>query len=60
MDVAGVMAAYFPVARVCTAQSREAHGIRILCVQSITCRRHKHRKQIIVHLFDMFHSPFFS
>jgi len=26
MDVVGVMAAYFPVVRVCTAQSREANA----------------------------------
>ena len=42
MDVVGVMAAYLPVVRVCTAQSREApcvlHSLERHCVCTAQCR----------------------
>ena len=44
MDVVGVMAAYLPVGRVCTAQSREA-----------LCSMHTHHGQICCHNIDYVH-----
>jgi len=44
MDVVGVMAAYLPVARVCTAQSREA-----------LCSTHTRHGQICCHNTDYVH-----
>jgi len=47
MDVVGVMAAYLPVVRVCTAQSREA--------LSRLCSTHTHHWQICCHNTDYIH-----
>ena len=47
MGVVGVMAAYLPVARVCTAESREA--------LSTLCSTHTHYGQICCHNTDYVH-----
>ena len=48
MDVVGVMAAYLPMVRVCTALSREAHNILKYFIIILTVSTN----YIFVHLLD--------